>query len=253
MLKININKKTSSLPDHIEEGLSPHIGFLSIKETIWVSTFLLLDVPLAWPVYILFQSSPLLFYSFLLPLVGLHIWAFRLLIKNKKNTQMEFLLYIGFLGLIGSFLLTLLILIIQFYIGLTSPFYLLILFLHYLFSIYLFFIAEHKKYSSFNIPKRKKIPHLYWYVTYITPLTLCILANFIMGPYPAFLFGLISFFIFWTFAIVFILFMTNSFHRYFFIKQNIYHVRFANKALNRKYRELKKAEQQAEKERSSIR
>lgn len=243
MLTIDKNQKRSSLPDHILEGLNLNMGIYSVKHYIALVTLLMLDVPLCFNLLLTTLKYPVFLYQALVILCAIHIWAIRLLIKKYKQTQIECLLYFGFLGFIGSFMNFFLMMVSHFSIGITSPLYFVFMTFFYCFSIYLFSIREHKKYSSL---KFRKVRFPYWqdYVSMFTPGVVFALFVLLSGPYPLFPLGILSLFFCWTFAYFFTFFMAKSFYRYFFIKRNIYHVRFEDKELNRKYRMQRQMEQQ---------
>lgn len=230
MFEINKEIKRHNLPDHIKEGLAP-ISIFQIKFMIGVLTFFLLDfvimIPLLYPTY-----KPILYVT-LPPMIIISVWAFWLLIRKRENTQMESLLFLGFLGIVGSFCYFVLAMKYNYMIGIQSPFYYIFMLLIYITFIFLFVRNEHKKYSSLQVKLKKKTPVWQYTIALIAPGAGYIFAHYIMGL-GSFLVLTVMSVIYFGLSIAYIFILAMGFHKYFFIKKNIHLVRFANKELNQR-------------------
>lgn len=228
MFEISKDIKRNNLPEHIREGLAP-ISIFQIKFMIGVLTFFLLDfliiIPLLYPTY-----KILLFVT--LPLIGMiNLWAFSLLIRKREKTQMESLLFLGSLGIVGSFCYFILAMKYNYIIGIQSPIYFISMFLIYLLFTVFFFRNEHKKYSSLQAIDKKKSPSWHYSLAVIAPGAGYIFSHYLMGLGSSLELTIMSV-IYWGISVTYIFIFSRGLHKYLFIKKNIHLVRFADKELN---------------------
>ncbi|MDQ0221245.1 hypothetical protein ELQ35_20885 [Peribacillus cavernae] len=230
MLSIDQDIKRRQLPEHIREHLQP-FSTLQIKVIIGAFTFIGLDalvlIPLLFPVIklVLYITIPLLIF--------ISVWGIWLLIRNAENTELESLLFLGYLGIIGSLCYFILILKYSFMLGIISPIYYVGSFLIYISLIYLFFRHQFKKYSTLEKKLPKKTPAWQYTLVTISVPAGYIAAQYIMGFTPSILLSIMSV-VYFVFCIFYIFILSRSFHKYFFIKANIHLVKFANKKLNQR-------------------
>ncbi|PMC34353.1 hypothetical protein CJ195_24025 [Bacillus sp. UMB0899] len=230
MFEINKELKRNNLPDHIREGLAP-LPVQQIKFVIGVLTFFLLDILILIP--LLFPTYKIVLYITIPLMVMINLWAFSLLFRKRENIQMESLLFLGYLGIVGSFSYFVLAMKYNYMVGIKSPIYYISMFLIYLLINFLFFRNEHKKYSSLEVKGKKKTPAWQFGLAFIAPSAGYIFAHYLIGL-GSFLELSIMSVIYWGISITYIFIFARSFHKYFFIKKNIHLVRFANKELNQK-------------------
>lgn len=235
MLKINKDLKYRDLPDHIKEGLST-FSIFQMKSMVWVFTYLLLDIIIIMP--LLFPIIQPTLYLTLPPMAIISVWALRLLIKRPEDSEMEFLLFTGFLGIVGSFCYFIVAMKYYYMIGIQSPIYYIIMFLIYLSIIILFLMNEHKKYSSLESKVKKKTPAWHYTIALVAPGLGYIFTQYVMKLSEFFVLFVMSI-VFWILSLTFAFLIGRGFHKYFFIKQNIHLVKFTNKELNQKYKATK--------------
>ncbi|XQY92392.1 hypothetical protein ACNRWW_02815 [Metabacillus sp. HB246100] len=235
MIKISSNTKRRDIPDHIKEGLAPFPVY-QIKFMVCTFTFLMLDLvillPLLFPVYktVLFVTIP--------PMVFMSIWAVWLLLRKPENTEMESLLFLGYIGIVGSFCYFVLTMKYHYMSGIQTPIYYIAMFIVYLAMIYYFVRNEHKKYSSLKEKQAKQTPAWHYTVAAIGPGAGYIFAQYLMGLAPSMVLIIMSL-VFFGISIVFMFILARGFHKYFFIKQNIQYATFHNKRLKKKYKMTK--------------
>lgn len=235
MLELSKKMKYRELPDHIREGLAP-FSIYQIKFMVWGFTYFLLDLLIIMP--LLFPIMKPILYITIPPMVIMSIWAFRLLIKKPEDSEMEFLLFLGFLGVVGSFCYFVVVMKYHYMIGIKSPIYYTAMFLIYLSFIYLFLRNEHKKYSSLETKMKKKTPTWHYTLAMIAPGAGYIFAQYLMGLSGFYVLSIMSL-VFWGLSLTFTFLIGRGFHKYFFIKKNIHLVTFAKKELNQKYKSPK--------------
>ncbi|MGG3805944.1 hypothetical protein [Metabacillus fastidiosus] len=232
MLTFDSKTKRRNLPDHINEGLEPFSKY-EIKFMIGSFTFFMLDLliimPLLFPVI-----KPVLYIT--LPLMTfVSVWALWLLIRKSEKTEMESLLFLGCLGIVGSFCYFIVAMKYNYMVGVTSPFFYILMFLVYLIIFYFFVRNEFKKYSSLERKPKKKIPAWHYRMAVIAPGAGYIFAQYLMGLSPFHVLGIMSL-CFWGLSATYMFVSARAFHKYFFIKKNIHLVVFADKQLNQKYK-----------------
>jgi hypothetical protein len=152
MLKLESVMKRRDLPDHIKEGLEP-FDTNQIKFTIGSSTFFMLDLLIIMP--LLFPIIKTVLYLTLPLLILISVWALTILFRKAEDTEMESILHLGCLGIIGSFYYYVLAMKYNYMVGIHSPFYYVLMFLIYLTIIYFFVRNELNKYSSLKKDKEK--------------------------------------------------------------------------------------------------
>ncbi|MGG3805946.1 hypothetical protein [Metabacillus fastidiosus] len=232
MLKLDNETKRRNLPDHIREGLEPFPTY-QLKFTIGVSTFFMLDlliiVPLLFPIMkpVLYLTLPLMFI--------ISVWALTILFRNVENTEIESLLFLGCLGITGSFCYFVLAMKYNYMIGIESLFFYILMFLFYLITIYFFVRHQVKKYASLEKKLKKKTPAWHYSLAAIAPAIGYIFAHYIMGL-SSFIVLIVMSIVFLGLSTFYIFVLARFFHKYFFIKKNIHLVIFANKQLNQKYK-----------------
>lgn len=224
MYKISPGTKRRDIPEHFIEHLSFFPSF-QVKFLVGGLTFFLLDLFILFPllvpenITILFSAAPLL---------GLiSLWATAILVRKTVGIELETILFFGCCGLVGSFAYLLVGFKYSFLMGVTSPLYYAAIAVVYFISIYFFFRHYNKKYSSAK--KRDATPTPGWHYTAASiaaPLGY-IAAQYLAGVSNFLIVSLITL-IFYGFSYFYIFVMTKYFHKYFFIKSNLFYVRFAD-------------------------
>lgn len=166
------------------------------------------------------------------------LWALWLLIRKPEDTEMESLLFLGCLGIVGSLCYFVLAMKYNYMIGISSPIYYVIMFLLYLIFIYYFIRNELKKYSSLFQKNHKKTPAWRYSVAVIAPGAGYIFAQYLMSLSSFLVLSVMSV-LFWIMSAAFIFLLARAFHKYFFIKKNIHLVVFTKKELNQKHKSKK--------------
>ncbi|MED4534158.1 hypothetical protein [Metabacillus fastidiosus] len=233
MLKLDNETKRRKLPNHIQEGLEPFCKY-QIKSMIAVFTFLMLDLLIIMP--LLFPVIKLVLYVTLPLMIFVSVWALWLLIRKPEKTEMESLLFLGCLGIVGSFCYFVLAMKYNYMVGITSPFFYIFMFFVYLIINYLFVRNELKKYSSLERKPRKKTPAWHYTMATIAPAAGYISIQYIMDIFSSLIVLSFMSIVFWGLSATYSFLLARAFHKYFFIKKNIHLVVFADKQLNQKYK-----------------
>lgn len=100
MLRIDKNIKTKRLPNYISQQLY-YVKTDEIRSSVCGMTYILIDLLIILP--LLSPFIPIYVYLIAPPLLLLHGWNIRILIKNPYSVQFETLLYIAALSLAGMF------------------------------------------------------------------------------------------------------------------------------------------------------
>lgn len=235
MLKISKEIKRRDLPRHIQEELETFSSF-HIKMFISVFTFLMLDfliiIPLSFPII-----KPISYVT--LPLIALiNLWAIWLLIRNKIYTEMESILFLGCLGLVGSFCYFMLTIKYAILLEIESPLYYISMVLAYIFLLFISWRNQARKYISLdNKPEKKTADWQTTIVAIVVPAGY-IVANLVMGLSDTIVLSFMMA-IFLFLAYFFIYLFSRSFHKYLFIKKNMHVANFENNDVLREARGLK--------------
>ncbi|MBS2967595.1 hypothetical protein J9317_02265 [Metabacillus sp. KIGAM252] len=230
MFKISQDKKHRNLPDHIIEHLSFFPPF-QIKFLVGGTTFFLLDlfilIPLIAP-----KNNPLLILIGTL-LVLISLWALWIIVRNPKDTELESILFFGYLGAVGALSYFGVGLKYSYMIGITHPIYYIALSLLFLSSIYYLIRYYNKKFSSLKEFDKKATPKWHFTIAGISVPAGYIAANYFMGVSN---FIMISFLnlLFFGLSFFFIFLLAKYFHKYFFMKANLHFVKFSNKKITSK-------------------
>ncbi|MFC7372595.1 hypothetical protein ACFQPF_13035 [Fictibacillus iocasae] len=229
MLKLDQNLKYRQLPKHLQE----HLTFVPTdvtKQVIAVFTFILLDLVIAMPLLFPFVKT-VLFVT--IPVITvINIWAILLLLKDSTQTKFESLLYLGFLGAVGSFSYFVLILKMNFYaLNVQSPILISISIIVYLvYVILLIYLREKNTSLSRNILKSKfnNLNIIKWAAPtgYILTQIMVNQTPQIMNSYMVVMYSFIMFF-FTNMGIKFL-------HRYLFMRNNPHLVTFSTFESGRK-------------------
>ncbi|MDQ0221250.1 hypothetical protein ELQ35_20865 [Peribacillus cavernae] len=230
MLKIEQDIKRRRLPQHIKEQLDP-FSTMQIKFVIASGTFFMLDLliilPLLVPVIkaVLFITLPLLIF--------ISLWAIWLLVRKAEDTELESLLFLGCLGIVGSICYFVLSLKYSFMLGIDSPLYYFISIVIFGFIIFLFIRHQVKRYSSLERERTKETPKWHYRVLSISVPAGYLVAHYIMGLSGGFMLSFMTV-VFFGMSIFYIFVLAKYLYKYFFIKTNIHLVRFSNKKLNQR-------------------
>lgn len=179
-------------------------------------------MPLLFPFIegVLFVTVPLI--------LLINVWAIRVLIKKPSETEFESLLYLGFLGAVGSFCYFVLTQKMSYWLlNIDSPLYYVISHVTYVFLISVFIYQKNKKFSSIHLEVKKNKYSLIWnkVLTWSVPsgyIIVHILLNqssVLLHTYMIIMYsGLIIFFTDMS---------VKFFHRYVFMKSNIHLVKLS--------------------------
>ena len=224
-LKLDEKIKFRNLPDAFKEHLTFFASY-QIKQIIGVFTFIGLDLVIIMPLLFPYIEE-VLFVT--LPLILLiNVWAIRLLIKKTSETEFESLLYLGFLGAVGSFCYFVLTQKMSYWLlNINTPLYYVISFVSYVFLILVFIYQKNKKFSTIQMDVKKNKNSLTskkalnWSVPagYIIVHILLNQSSVLLHTYMVIMYsGLLIFFTDIS---------AKFFHRYLFMKSNIHLVKLS--------------------------
>lgn len=226
---MNINEEIKSkrqLPQYVNE----HLMFLvvdHIKYLVFGFTFVFLDlfiiVPLLYPFIIeyLFFTVPFLLF--------IHIWAIRLLCKNPFSIQFESILFIGSIGVVGSYVFMLLAQKMAYhYVGITETSYYVFTTIIYLIIAVILVFYQIRKYAIIKKKtkegKGRSIAQ-YTSIAAIAPAIGYILAQNVIKK-SEILMHMTLIIIFYSFSIFFAYIAAKYFHKFYFMKANMHFVTF---------------------------
>lgn len=230
MMKIAKNVKRKQLPEHIKQQLDP-FSTMQIKFAISSITFFLLDLliilPLIVPVIkvVIYITIPLLIF--------ISIWAILLLLRKAEDTELESILFLGCLGIVGSICYFILALKYSYMLGIESPLYYIISIIIFVLTVYLFIHHQIKRYSNLEKEKKKETPLWHYKVLSISVPAGYLVAHYVMGISDGYVLSLMTV-VFMGFSVFYIFILAKYLHKYLFIKANIHLVRFSNKELNQR-------------------
>ncbi|MBD7963930.1 hypothetical protein [Fictibacillus norfolkensis] len=224
-MKLDENIKFRNLPDAFKEHLTFFASF-QIKQIIGAFTFIGLDLVIIMPLLFPYIEE-VLFIT--LPLILLiNVWAIRLLIKNPSETEFESLLYLGFLGAVGSFCYFVLTQKMSYWLlNIDSPLYYIISLVAYVVLILVFIYKKNNKFSSIQIDVNKNNSSLIWnkVFTWSVPAGY-IIVHILMNQSSALLHSYMI--IMYSGLLIFFTDISvKFFHRYLFIKSNIHLVKLS--------------------------
>jgi len=232
MLKIPQHKRFNQLPEHIQDQLQP-LPVYQIKFVIAGGTFLLLDAFVLIP--LLFPYMKAFLYVILPLLAGISIWAIWLLCKKVEDIELDSVLFSGYLGVVGAISYFLMGLKCSYIGGIQSPIYYIVMCVLFLATVYFSILQQYKKYDSIEKRPKKNTPAWQYTLVRVSVPVGYIIAQYIMGLSPTLVLVVMTI-VWYGFSYLFIWILAKSFHKYFFIKENIHLVYFVNKKLGRKAR-----------------
>jgi len=232
MLKIPQHKRFNQLPEHVQDQLQP-LPVYQIKFVIAGGTFLLLDAFVLIP--LLFPYMKAFLYVILPLLAGISIWAIWLLCKKVEDIELDSVLFSGYLGVVGAISYFLMGLKYSYIGGIQSPIYYIVMCVLFLATVYFSILQQYKKYDSIEKRPKKNTPAWQYTLVRVSVPVGYIIAQYIMGLSPTLVLVVMTI-VWYGFSYLFIWILAKSFHKYFFIKENIHLVYFVNKKLGRKAR-----------------
>ncbi|MBM7703285.1 hypothetical protein [Metabacillus iocasae] len=231
MLKINPKIEGKELPSHILNQLQP-LPTNQVRYLIFGLTFLLLDFIILLP--LLVPPIQLFIYLTLPFIVLINLWALRLFIKKPENTEIEFTLFIGWLGVVGSFCYFMLALKYSYMLTITSPIYYIFSILLFIGANYLFIRRQLNRYATLEPEESKQTPAWHYQLASISVPAGYVVAHYLMGLSNQFVLSVMMM-IFLLFSAIYIFLMAKYFHKYFFIKTNRHLVTLSNENRKKKH------------------
>ena len=234
MLKIPQHKRSNQLPGHIQDQLQPFPVY-QIKFIIAVGTFLMLDAFVLVP--LLFPFMKAFLYVILPFLAGISVWAIWLLCKKVEDIELDTILFVGCLGVVGAICYFLMGLKYSYIGGIQSPIYYIVMCVLFLATVYFSILQQYKKYDSIEKRPKKTTPAWQYTLVRVSVPAGYIIAQYIMGLSST-LVHVVMTIVWYGLSYLFIWILAKYLHKYFFMKENIQFVYFFNKELNRKARGL---------------
>lgn len=212
----------------LSEPFKKHLEFIdatSAKAAVWAIILLLYDTSLLVGLPSIEESRYLWGISPMALVV--HLWGLRLLFKNAYSTQMEMVLFIGVLGLIGSMTSFLLILGLSIHtLSITSMLYYIIMCLVVIVSTVFVIQLQINKYKG--DPKGKNQVNKgskYKTLLYIGPGLGVVIAGLTRDT-NIYIETIAIIGIIFMMYLVYVYFASRFIHKYFFIKANMHLVTF---------------------------
>ena len=217
--------------EQLSEPFRKHLEFIdatNAKAAVWAIILLLYDTALLVG---LTSIGEMTYFWIVLPIaIVLHLWGLRLLFKNAYSTQMEMLLFIGVLGVIGSITSFILIMGLSIHtLSIASMVYYSILCLVLVASTVLVIQSQLNKYKSDptekdQVNKRSKYKSL----LYIGPGLGIVIAG-VTRDTNIYVETFATIGIIFILYLVYVYFASRFIHKYFFIKKNMHLVTFQMK------------------------
>ncbi|WP_409290422.1 hypothetical protein [Peribacillus sp. SCS-37] len=216
MLKLPEETRYRQLPNHVQLQLEP-FSILNIKPFIFGFTFILLDAIILVPLLVP-RIEALLFIT--LPLIGfVNIWALALLFRKPYKTELESLLFLGFLGGVGAISYFILFLKYSFMAGINTWIFYVIMTVIFLLIVYFFMKHQLIRYSKINKEPEKKTPNWHYKLLSIAAPVGYLLAQYIKDQPTEFVLCVMSL-VFLYISIFYVSFLAKYLHKYLFIKKN---------------------------------
>ncbi|MBM7703283.1 hypothetical protein [Metabacillus iocasae] len=233
MLKINKDLKPKQLPIHILAQLQP-LPVSQIKTLVFGAAIFLLDLLIIVPLL----APPIKLFLYLtLPLLAfISLWALRLLVKNPIHTEMESILFTGWLGVIGAFCYFMLGLKYSYMLGITSPIYYIFSILLFIGANYLFIRRQLNRYATLEPEESKQTPAWHYQLASVSVPAGYMVTHYLMGLSNQLVLSVMMM-VYLMLSTFYMFLMAKYFHKYFFIKTNRHLVILSNE--NRKKKQAK--------------
>lgn len=226
MLIINESVKRRELPVHILHHLT-HFPPHQVRFVIAVFTFLCLDLLLALPLHLPFIFNNVVL-ILVIPFISIiNIWALKILFSKVDKKELETLLFLGCLGLVGAICYFISGIKFLYMLGVTSYWYFMILALLFTLGVGIFYRSYSRNFISLEKLSEKTTPKWHYAVASITPPAGSIIVTFLLNGSNDLMVSFVTF-IFFLGASLYSLMFVKFLHKYLFIKKNIHLVKFHN-------------------------